>query len=194
MVRRLEKQREQAPSRTSAGSSHLPVSGQLRKQTKSPNKIEERIGTWTEINITDHHTYARKAPPPPSTDSFSVLASGAAEMYLESEEWVMEDPGDWAIILAEMRKNVQSRAASLLGHVPTHDRRDSGHHPRNISHNPKQSGSKVYIRSCSHRCCPLQNSSNSMIGRLSVYTEQPNARVTTSGDPAIDANRVIYPP
>jgi hypothetical protein len=64
-------------------------------------------------------------------------------MYLESEEWAMEDPGDWAVILAEMRKNVQSRAALLLGHVPTHDQ--SGHHPRIISHKPKQSGSKVYI-------------------------------------------------
>jgi hypothetical protein len=119
------------------------VPGQLRKQTKSPNKIEERIGTWKEIDITDHHTYARKAPPPPSTDSFSILASGAAEMYLESEEWAMEDPGDWAVILAEMRKNVQSRAALLLGHIPTHDQ--SGHHPRIISHKPRQSGSKVYI-------------------------------------------------
>ena len=52
----------------------------------------------------------------------------------------MEDPGDWAVILAEMRKNVQSRAAVL---VPTHDQ--SGHHARIISHKPKQSGSKVYI-------------------------------------------------
>lgn len=94
-----------------------------------------------EIDITDRHTYVRKAPPPPSTDSFSILASGAAEMYLESEEWAMEDPGDWAVILAEMRKNVQSRAALLLGHVPTHDQ--SGRHPRIVSHKPKQSGSKV---------------------------------------------------
>ncbi len=72
-----------------------------------------------------------------------MLASGAAEMYLESEEWAMEDPGDWAVILAEMRKNVQSRAALLLGHAPAHDQ--SGHHPRIVSHKPKQSGSKVYI-------------------------------------------------
>jgi hypothetical protein len=64
-------------------------------------------------------------------------------MYLESEEWAMEDPGDWAVILAEMRKNVQSRTALLLGQVPTRDQ--SGHHPRIISHKPKQSGSKVYI-------------------------------------------------
>jgi hypothetical protein len=64
-------------------------------------------------------------------------------MYLESEEWAMEDPGDWAVILAEMRKNVQSRAALLLGRVPTHDQ--SGHHPRISSHKPRQSGSKVCI-------------------------------------------------
>jgi len=64
-------------------------------------------------------------------------------MYLEPQEWAMEDPGDWAVILAEMRKNVQSRAALLSGHVPTHDQR--GHHPRIISHKPKQSGSKVYM-------------------------------------------------
>jgi hypothetical protein len=121
------------------------VPGQLRKQqTKSPNnKIEERIGTWKEIDITDRHTYARKALPPPSTDSFPILASGAAEMNIESEEWAMEDPGNWAVILAEMRKNVQSRAALLLGHVPPHGQ--SGHHPRINSHKPGQTGSKVYI-------------------------------------------------
>jgi hypothetical protein len=100
------------------------------------NIIEERIGTWKEIGITDRHAYARKAPPPPSTDSFSILASGAAEKYLESEEWAMEDPADWVVILAEMRKNVQSRAASLLGNAP------SDHHPPN-SHKSKQS--KVMI-------------------------------------------------
>lgn len=61
-------------------------------------------------------------------------------MYPESEEWDMEDPEDWAVILSEMRKNVQSRAALLLGHVPTHDQ--NGHHSRIT---PKQSGSKVYI-------------------------------------------------
>ena len=72
-----------------------------------------------------------------------MLVSGTAEMYLESEEWAMEDPGDWAVILAEMRKNVQSRATLLLEHISTHDQ--SGHHPRVISHNSKQSGSKVYI-------------------------------------------------
>ena len=77
-----------------------------------------------------------------------MLASGAAEMYLESEEWAMEDPGDWAVILAEMRKNVQSRAALLLGHVPEHDQ--SGDQPRIISHKPMQSVSKVYIYI---RCC-----------------------------------------
>jgi hypothetical protein len=121
------------------------VPGQAKKQTKSPNNIEERIGTLKEIDISDRHTYVRKAqtPPPPSTDSFSILASGAAEKYLESEEWAMEDPGDWAVILAEMRKNVQSRAALLLGHVPTHGQ--SGHQSRIISHKPKQSGSKVCI-------------------------------------------------
>jgi hypothetical protein len=97
------------------------------------------------MGITDRHAYARKAPPPPSTDSFSILASGAAEKYLESEEWAMEDPGDWVVILAEMRKNVQSRATSLLGHVP-HDR--SNHHPPINSHNSKQS--KVYP-CCDHR-------------------------------------------
>ena len=101
------------------------------------------------MGITDRHAYARKAPPPPSTDSFSILASGAAEKYLESEEWAMEDPGDWVVILAEMRKNVQSRAASLLGHVP-HDRSD--HHPIN-SHNSKQS--KVYP-CCGHRYLPSE--------------------------------------
>ena len=61
-------------------------------------------------------------------------------MYPESEGWDMQDPGDWAVILAEMRKNVQSRAALLLGHVLTRDQ--SGHHSRI---NSKQSGSKVYI-------------------------------------------------
>jgi hypothetical protein len=55
----------------------------------------------------------------------------------------MEDPGNWAVILAEMRKNVQSRAALLLGHVPTHGQ--NGHHPRINSHKPGHSGSKVYI-------------------------------------------------
>ena len=113
----------------------------MRKQTKSLDNIEERIGTWKEIDVTDRSTYARKSPPPPSIDSFSILASGAAEIYLESEEWAMEDPGDWAAILAEMRKNVQSRAALLLGQVQTHGQ--NGHHPRPISHKPKQSGSKV---------------------------------------------------
>ena len=63
-------------------------------------------------------------------------------MYIESEEWAMEDPGNWAVILAEMRKNVQSRAASFLGHVP-HDRSD--HHRPINSHTSKQSGPKVYI-------------------------------------------------
>lgn len=81
-------------------------------------------------------------------------------MYLESEEWAMEDPGDWAVILAEMRKNVQSRAALLLGHVPTHDQ--SGHHHRIISHKPKQSGSKVYIFSAA----PLLPSPSELINTL----------------------------
>jgi hypothetical protein len=60
-------------------------------------------------------------------------------MYLELEECAMEDPGDCAVILAEKRKNVQSRAALLLGHVPAHDQ--SSHQP--LSHKPRQSGSKV---------------------------------------------------
>jgi hypothetical protein len=175
-------------SSTHAGSSR--VSKQPTKQPKSPNNIEERIGTWKEISITDRHNgqaYARKAPPPPSTDSFSILASGAAEMYLESEEWAMEEPRDWVVILAEMRKNVQSRAASLLGHVPL----DLGDHlpPRNS----KQSGSKVCITTAA-TVASLQNSSNSLIGRLSVNAEQSDARVTTPRDPSVDANRVIYPP
>jgi hypothetical protein len=63
-------------------------------------------------------------------------------MNLESEEWAMEDPGNWAVILAEMQKNVQSRAASFLGHVP-HDRSD--HHRPINPHTSKQSGPKVYI-------------------------------------------------
>ena len=113
-------------------------------------------------------------------------------MYLEIEEWAMEDPGDWAVILAEMRKNVQSRAALLLGHVPTRDQ--SGHHPRIISHKPKQSESKViYIRCCNPVAVPFRTHQNFMTGRLPVNTEQPNARVTTSGDSTVDANRVIYP-
>jgi hypothetical protein len=32
-----------------------------------------------------------------------------------------------------------------------------------------------------------------MTGCLPVHTEQPNDRVTTSGDPTVDAYRVIYP-
>jgi hypothetical protein len=70
-------------------------------------------------------------------------------MYLESEEWAVENPRDWVVILAEMRKNVQSRAASVLGHVPPHL---SDHRP---PPNSKQSGSKVYP-CCSHRCLPSE--------------------------------------
>ena len=40
----------------------------------------------------------------------------------------------------------------------------------------------------------LQNLSGFMIGRLSVNAEQPNAGLTTTGDPPVDANRVIFPP
>ena len=54
-------------------------------------------------------------------------------MYLESEEWVMEDPSDWNAILTEMRGNVQSRAASLLRHGPL------------ISKDAQSSGPKVYL-------------------------------------------------
>jgi hypothetical protein len=32
-----------------------------------------------------------------------------------------------------------------------------------------------------------------MTGRLPVNTEQPDARVTTPGDPTVDADCVIYP-
>jgi hypothetical protein len=32
-----------------------------------------------------------------------------------------------------------------------------------------------------------------MTGRLPINSEQPNDRVTTFGDPTVDANRVIYP-
>lgn len=165
-VRRLEKQRERISS-SSAGPSRVP--GQLRKQTKSPDKIEERTGTWKEIDITDRHSYARKAPQSPSTDSFSKPASGAAEMYLESEEWAMEDPGDWAVILTEMRKNVQSRAALLLGHAPTHDQ--GGHHPRIVSHKPKQSGSKgAYPSTQSNLTLELRRLEIQLLMRIVSFT------------------------
>jgi hypothetical protein len=116
--RQLEKQRVQAPS-TPAEPSRLP--GQSTKQGRSMN-IEERIGTWNEIGITDRHAHARKAPPPPSIDPFSITTFAATEMYPKSEE--SEEWAEWAVTRAKMRKNAQSRSASLLlEHVPHDDSR-----------------------------------------------------------------------
>ncbi|KAI9461183.1 hypothetical protein F5148DRAFT_1215570 [Russula earlei] len=117
-VRQREKHRDHV-STTARPSS---VSGNSTKQFGPPIRIQERVGTSEPNGINERYTDSksdvRKIPAPPSTVSFP--AEEAAEMHLESEELVMEDPADWAIILTEMRNNVQSRAASLLGRGP-HD-------------------------------------------------------------------------
>ena len=137
----FEKQRDQASSR--AGPSALSEQP-TRSQTGSPISIGDirtsKVTGTVERNT--GHAGVRKVPAPSSTGSFSTIpTSSAGEVYLESEEWLVEDRSNWVVILAGMRSNVQSRSASLLGHTPV------------ISHNPKQSGPKVYL--CYHpRCYP----------------------------------------
>ena len=93
------------------------VLGQPIEQTRSPNNTEERIETWKETDISDHHieqAYAR------STYSFSILAS---EPCRESDVWTIEVPGDCAINSVEVQSGVQSHTDSLPGRVP-HDLSD----------------------------------------------------------------------
>ncbi|KAI0003756.1 hypothetical protein BJV74DRAFT_811557 [Russula compacta] len=160
-IGRLEKPRDQ----------YSRASGQLTKQTGSLINIEERAGTSKETTITERHvgqTDTRKIPAPWSTSSFSMLASGAAERYLESEDWAMEDPGDWAIILTEMRNNVQNRAASLLGHVP-YVHRD--HRVPIISPNSKQPGPKgVYPSTQSNLTLELRRLEIRLLMQIASFT------------------------
>jgi len=85
----------------------------------------------------------------PSSTTNSFPTWGEAETQLGSEELVVEDPEDWAVILKEIRNNVQSRAASLLGFVQDDLR---GRHVPIVSHKSRPTGSKVHLWCC-HRCC-----------------------------------------
>jgi len=123
------------------------TSAQPTRRTASPppTTIRERIKSLKAtatgaIERSIGQADARKVPAPSSTVSLPIPASGAGDMYLESEEWVLEDPSDWTAILTEMRGNVQSRAASLLRHDPL------------ISNNAQSSGPKVYLYSCRPHC------------------------------------------
>jgi len=78
----------------------------------------------------------------PSSTTNSFPTWGEAETQLGSEELVVEDPEDWAVILKEIRNNVQSRAASLLGFVQDDLR---GRHVPIVSHKSRPTGSKVHL-------------------------------------------------
>ncbi|KAH9964255.1 hypothetical protein BC827DRAFT_62019 [Russula dissimulans] len=137
-VRQREKQRDQAATTAKPPS----VSGHLIKRqsqaVSSNNNIQGRIGTPKSINITEWHSPPpdlQKIHAPSSTSSFPIWS--ASETQLGSEELVMEDPEDWAVILKEMQNNVQSRAASLLGLVQN----DLGDRLI-VSHKSRPSGSK----------------------------------------------------
>ena len=124
--------------------SPAPVPRAKRTSSPGPSSIRERIRALKPTGTIERKigkADARKVTAPSSTVSLSIPASGAGEMYLESEEWVLEDPKDWAAILTEMRSNVQSRAASLLGHGPIIS-----------NNNPQPSGPKVYLFR-SRPCC-----------------------------------------
>ncbi|KAI0257060.1 hypothetical protein BJV78DRAFT_1277654 [Lactifluus subvellereus] len=120
------------------------ASGRLEKQTGSRVHIPQPYGASREIitaGITERRigpADTRQIPTSSSTLFFSTPASATAEIEAESEDWVMDDPEDWGVILTTMRDNVQSCAASILGQ-PHHG---PGDHHVPIPHSSKASGSK----------------------------------------------------
>jgi hypothetical protein len=130
----------------------VPASGRLAKQTGSRINIPQPFGASREI-ITADITERRIGPADTrqilkssSTLFFSTQASATAEIEAESEDWVVDDPEDWGVILTEIRDNVQSCAASILGQ-PQHG---PGEHHIPIPRSSKASGSKVNP-CCRHR-------------------------------------------